>query len=280
MTEFSELQITFFDYLTDIGYSESTIKTYCYQVKRFLNFIKIDLANITGNEIRKYFVQMVKDDKLSVSAQNNAINALKIFLIDFLGLMIEDHFFSRPKKQKKIPEVLNEQETYLILKQINNLKARCMIYLIYSSGLKLTEVIHLKPEHIEFDKARIYITCPRNNCDRYVILSKKVELLLKKYLSIYHPKICLFESMTGYQYSKRKLQKIFQTAVQKSGINKRATLTILRNSFVVHMLEKGIDIRYLQRILGHRNSKSTMKYVRSSRIDIKSIKSPLDNMDL
>ena len=127
---------------------------------------------------------------------------------------------------------------------------------------------------------QIFISSARSNKDRFVILSKKVLILLRDYFKQYKPKEWLFESYEGKQFSKRILQKTFQNAVMESNVKKRATLTILKNSFAVHLIEKGVDIRYIQQMLGHKHSKTTMKYLRVSKKDLSAIQSPLDNLDV
>ena len=155
-----------------------------------------------------------------------------------------------------------------------------MIYLIYSAGLTPSEVTYIKIDDVNSDKMQIFISSARGNKDRFVILSKKLLNLLRKYFVQYKPHKWLFESKPGKQYSKRKIQKSFKNAVKKSGITKPATLTILKNSFAVQLIEKGVDIRFVQQMLGHKHSKTTMKYLKVSKRDLSIIKSPLDNLEI
>jgi len=264
-----------------MNYNESTIKTYQQHFQLFLSYFEnTDPEEIDFDEVRQYILYLIKKKKYSVSSQNNAINSIKFYYTHVLHQEIDDYYLTRPKREKRLPQILNEQEVSRILKCITDLRAKCMIFLIYSAGLTPSEVIFIKIEDIDSDKMRIFISSARNNKDRFVILSKKVLILLREYFKQYKPKEWLFESYASKQFSKRTLQKIFQNAVMESNIKKRATLTILKNSFAVHLIEKGVDIRYIQQMLGHKHSKTTMKYLRVSKKDLSAIISPLDSLDV
>lgn len=262
-------------------YSEPTIKSYIYQFNRFLKYYKgIKPKDISEDQLREYIIFMVKERKLSRSTQNNAINAIKIYYHKISKKEIDDYYLPRPHKQRKLPKIINEQEVAKILKNVEDIRDKCMIFLIYSAGLTPSEIVYLKPGHIDSKRMKIFISSAKGDKDRYVFLSPKVLNLLREYYKRYHPVEWLFENSRGVQYSRRKLQKEFQIAVKKSGISKPATLTILKNSFAVHLIEKGIDVRYIQKILGHKHSKTTMKYLRVSKRDLSLIQSPLDNLDV
>ena len=135
----------------------------------------------------------------------------------------------------------------------------------------------------------LLLGCPKDDCrydsgirfaEKVVVETKKILNLLREYFRQYKPQKWLFERSTGIQFPKRTIQKYFQKAVIESGINKPATLTILKNSFAIHLIEKGVDIRYIQQMLGHKNSKTTMKYLKVSKRDLSVIQSPLDNLDV
>ena len=133
---------------------------------------------------------------------------------------------------------------------------------------------------IDSEKMQIFISSAKGIKDRFVILSKKLLDLLREYYKQYKPKKWLFERSIGVQFPKRTIQKVFLNAVKESGINKSATLTILKNSFAVHLIEKGVDIRYIQQMLGHKHSKTTMRFLKVSKRDLNAIQSPLDNLDV
>jgi len=263
------------------NYSEPTNKTYRLHFQRFLKFFNnTNPEDISFDEIRQYILFLVEGKKYSASSQNNAINAIKFFYNEVINKDIDDFFIPRPRKAKTIPKILNEQEVSKILKNINNLRDKCMIFLIYSAGLSPSEITYLKIIDIDSDKMKIFVSSAKGEKDRFVILSEKILNLLREYFKKHKPHEWLFESKPGQQYSKRNLQKAFKTAVDKSGITKPATLSILKNSFAVHLLEKGVDIRYIQQMLGHKHSKTTMKFLRVSKRDLSAIQSPLDSLDV
>ncbi|MCF7793958.1 MAG: site-specific integrase [Candidatus Cloacimonetes bacterium] len=279
--EYSEVPAEYIDALVREDYNESTIKTYSQNFRKFLkHYPNTKPADITPDQIRKYIVYLVEEKKCSPSYQNNAITAIRFYYTKVLDRELDDYYAPRPHRPKSTPKVLNEHEVATILKYVTNLRDKCMIFLVYSAGLSPSEIIYLKPEHIDSKAMKIFISSAKGDKDRYVVLAEKLLVFLQKYFKQYKPKMWLFESNPGKQYSKRKLQKAFQTAVKRSGIKKTATLTILKNSFAVHLIEKGVDIRYIQKMLGHKQTKTTMKYLKASKKDIKAITSPLDNLEI
>lgn len=263
------------------NYSEVTIKTYRLHFQRFLNYYpETELEKLTHELIRKYLLYLVEEKHYSTSAQNQAINSIKFYYEKVLGKPVEKYYVPRPRKEKKLPEVLSEREITIILKQIKNLKHRCIIYLIYSAGLRLTEVVHLKISDIQSDRKQIFIRSAKGNKDRYVILADTILELLREYYKIYKPNKWLFEGRPEQQYSKRKIQRILKIAVEKAEINKKATIHTLRHSFATHLLEHGTDLRYIQELLGHKSSKTTEIYTHVTNVAKHKIVSPLDNLNL
>ncbi len=263
------------------NYSEATIKTYRLHFQRFLkHFPNTELGGITKEQIRQYLLYLVQEKNYSTSAQNQAINSIKFYYEKVLGKSVEKYYVPRPRKEKKLPEVLSEEEVTRILKQIKNLKHKCIIYLIYSADLRLTEVVHLRISDIYSDRRQIFIRSAKGNKDRYGILSDIVIELLREYYKKYSPQYWLFEGKQGEQFSRRVIQKIFKEAVLKTGIIKHATIHTLRHSFATHLLEHGTDLRYIQELLGHKSSRTTEIYTHITHTAKNKIKSPLDNLDL
>lgn len=263
-----------------MNYSEATVKTYRLHFLRFLKHVSdTELKDITKEQIRQYLLYLVQEKNYSTSAQNQAINSIKFYYEKVLGNPVEKYYVPRPRKEKKLPEVLSEEEVTKILKQINNLKHKCIIYLIYSAGLRLTEVVHLKITDIHSDRKQIFIRSAKGNKDRYGILSDTILELLREYYKVYKPVDWLFEGLPEQQYSKRKIQRILKTAVEKAGVKKKATIHTLRHSFATHLLEHGTDLRYIQELLGHKSSKTTEIYTHVTHVAKNRIISPLDNLN-
>lgn len=208
------------------------------------------------------------------------INAIKFYYEKVLGQERKTYYVQRPKKSKQLPEVLSEPDVVRILKACENIKHKCILMLVYSAGLRLGEVVNLKVWDIHYDRKQVFIKGGKGKKDRYSILSEAAIGYLNKYAEQYRPDDWLFEGQYGGQYSKRSVQQIFKGALKKSGISKRATLHTLRHSFATHLLEKGVNLRYIQELLGHNSSKTTEIYTHITKKGIEGIKSPLDYLDL
>ena len=185
----------------------------------------------------------------------------------------------RPFKPKKLPVVLSEEEVKRIIQSIDNLKHRCMILLIYSGGLRISELINLKISDIDSKRIMIHIKGAKGKKDRMTLLSEKVLLQLRVYFKEYKPKEYLFEGQAGGIYAARSIQTLFVHACRKAKIIKEATVHTLRHSFATHLLESGTDLRYIQVLLGHESSKTTEIYTHITTKGMDQIKSPLDRLD-
>jgi site-specific recombinase XerD len=262
-------------------YSQNTIKAYTSTLARFLAFnADRKPEEIEPERIRTYILHLVEHTDVSASYQNQAINAIKFYFEAVLGRSLEPIVIQRPRKAKKLPNALSEEEVALLFKQITNLKHKCVIYLIYSAGLRRSEVLNLQPTDIDSKRNCIIIRDAKGKKDRVTLLSQKALALLREYYKQYHPKEWLFEGAEGGKYSTTSLRKIFQRALEQSGIKKEVTLHSLRHSFATHLLERGTDLRYIQALLGHRSSRTTEIYTHVTRKRFENLKSPLDDMDI
>jgi site-specific recombinase XerD len=157
-----------------------------------------------------------------------------------------------------------------------NLKHRCILITIYSGGLRRSELINLRPEDIDSERKLIKIRDSKGKKDRYTILSDKLLFLLREYHNRYRPVNWLFEGQSGNRYSASSIENIFRAAVKKAGIGKYVTPHSLRHSFATHLLEQGINLRYIQEILGHNSSKTTEIYTHVAMHELGNIKNPMD----
>lgn len=262
-------------------YSYSTVKSYCSCFSKFLLYYPKKVASdIEKEEIRKYLMNMINTQEISESYQNLIINSIKAYYE--LVLKNEKLYFYdlRPRKSKKLPEVLTEEEIIRLLKSVGNLKHKAILVLIYSGGLRLSELINLQVIDIKKERNSIFVRCAKGKKDRYTLLSRKALKILQQYYREYYPNYWLFEGQDGGQYSKSSVQKIFRNAVKKSNINPLATVHTLRHSFATHLLERGVDLRYIQDLLGHSSSKTTEIYTHITLKGMEKIESPLDNLEL
>ena len=247
-------------------YRQSTIDTYSEALKSFLVFYREKpVAEINNEDVIIFIYFFILKKKLSASYQNQTVNAIKLFFRTVRETKIEVDKIHRPKRAKLLPNVLSKEEIKLILNAHNNIKHKMMLSLIYSCGLRCSELLALQPAHIDSLRNIVLLKNSKGKKDRIVPLSSKILEMLRDYYKVYKPKTYLFEGQTiGLQYDARSLQLILKQALQKSEITKPATLHWLRHSYATHLLESGTDLRYIQELLGHNSSKTTEIYTHVS----------------
>ncbi len=259
-------------------YSQRTVKQYLYHNREFLDFSEKNPYEMSNEDIRDYLYYLANDKEASTSTLNTAINALKFYY----GEVLKRKFIyeiNRPKKDKKLPVVLSQGEVSQILSSINNIKHRAILMLIYSAGLRVSEVVKLKPEDIDTERGLIHIEGAKGRKDRYTILSDTIMETLGLYMNANNPEKWLFPGQkVDSHITTRTVQKIFEDTVEKVGIRKGVSVHSLRHSFATHLLESGVDLRYIQELLGHKSSKTTEIYTHVSNKDLSKIKSPLDSI--
>lgn len=262
-------------------YSPSTIKTYCAYFSDFMEYHKgrnIDRLKVA--DINKYILYLVNEKKISVSQQNMRINAIKFYYEQVKGGQRQYYGgITRAKEYKSLPEVLSRNEVARILACLSNRKHRCMISLIYSAGLRRSELLNLTPKDIISERMLVRIMGKGRKC-RYSLLSEKLLKDLREYFKEYRPQKWLFEGETpGEQYSASALVKILKEAASRAGIKHRVHVHMLRHSFATHLLEQGTDLRTIQELLGHNDIKTTSIYLHVTSAHKSSIPNPLDSLD-
>ena len=274
-------QIEKFKYwLRSKRYSQNTIRTYSEALKSFLVFFKDKSAiEITNNDVILYNNEYILKNNLSTSYQNQIVNALKLYFKTIQNISIEIDKIHRPKREKILPNVISKEEVKLILTAHSNIKHKTMLSLIYSCGLRRSELINLKLGDIDSKRNIVIIRQSKGRKDRIVPLSIKILDMLRDYYSTYKPKIWLFEGQNaGTQYDERSLSNVLKQALTKVNITKPVSLHWLRHSYATHLLESGTDLRYIQELLGHNSSKTTEIYTHVSTKSIQQIKSPFDDL--
>jgi integrase/recombinase XerD len=270
----------FKQYLRSKRYSESTITTYSEALKSFFTFFNSKSINlITNEDIICYNNDYVLKNKLSASYQNQVVNAVKLYFKTIKDTMIEVEKIHRPKRAKVLPNVLSKEEVKKILDAHSNLKHKAMLSMIYSCGLRRSELLNLKFSDIDSKRNIVIIRQSKGKKDRITPLSAKILDLLRRYYKEYSPKTYLFEGQEkNTQYSARSLEEVLKKSVKLASINKPVTLHWLRHSYATHLLESGTDLRYIQELLGHNSSKTTEIYTHVSTKNIQQIKSPFDDL--
>jgi len=227
-------------------------------------------------DIRVYVQDMLEKKGLSHSFANQFICAMTFFAARILGTPLEN--FPRPQKEERLPQVFSQGEVSRLFEQVDNLKHRALLYMVYASGLRVGEVVRLQLQDIDSDRMMIRIRQSKGRKDRYVMLSAKSLDLLRLYCRAYRPRTWLFPGQAGPEthITERTAQHVFEHAKDKAGIRKKVGIHVLRHSFATHLLEAGTDLRYIQELLGHSSSKTTEIYTHVSKRSISNIKSPLD----
>lgn len=262
-------------------YSPTTIKTYRAYFSDFVEYHKgrnIDRLKVA--DINRYILYLVNEKKISVSQQNMRINAIKFYYEQVKGGKRQYYgSITRAKEYKTVPEVLSKNEIKRILDQLSNIKHHCMISLVYSAGLRRSELLNLTPKDINSEMMSVRIMGKGKKC-RYSLLSPKLLEELRRYFREYRPKKWLFEGETpGQPYSASALVKVLKEAAQRAGIKHRVHVHMLRHSFATHLLEQGTDLHTIQELLGHNDIKTTAIYLHTSNAHKAKIPNPLDSLD-
>jgi integrase/recombinase XerD len=259
------------------NYSRHTLKTYLHMFRRFLEYIKpLPLHRVTEKHIIDYHLWLIKECKISISYQNQSVNALKFYIEKVLLYPASQYDLPRPIKQKTLPKVLSMKEVSTIIAVTRNIKHKAMLSLIYGAGLRISECVQMQLVDIDSAHMRIWVRNGKGKKDRITLLSNDLLVLLRDYYKIYRPKKWLFEGPTGNQYSVSSIRQVFNRSKRKALGNSNATVHTLRHSFATHLLENGVNLRYIQQLLGHSSSKTTEIYTHVSQTHLTNITSPFD----
>ncbi|MCR4279799.1 MAG: tyrosine-type recombinase/integrase [Candidatus Komeilibacteria bacterium] len=255
------------------NYSRKTINSYTSCLKKYFEAQREDFEKPNLDSIKDFLLSLQDDDK-SPQTINLHLNAIKYFYreVKHSAVKIDIKF---AKRSKKLPVVLSRQDIQNLLDSIKNPKHKTLVALAYGSGLRVSEVINLRVGDIDFDNLSIHIKEAKGQKDRITIFPEKIIDQLKVITLGYTARDFVFVSERGGKMSTRSLQLLFAAALKKSGITKPATFHSLRHSFATHLLENGVDIRYVQKILGHESIRTTQQYTQVTNPAIQNIKSPL-----
>jgi site-specific recombinase XerD len=266
------------------SYSASTLRTYTNEFSQFLQTVnQVPASSFTTDRVRDYLQYCHEKLKLSENTLHSRINALKFY---FEQVLHREKFFweiPRPKKRDQLPKVLSETEIGRLFNSITNIKHKAILFTAYSAGLRVSEVVNLKIRDVDSSRMLLLIENSKGKKDRYVGLGIMLLDVLRSYISGCRPrpKKYVFENplQPGEPYSIRSAQKIFQLAKEKAFINKDVGIHSLRHSFATHLLEKGIDIRYIKDLLGHFSIKTTERYLHVKKESLINIPNLLDELN-
>lgn len=253
-------------------YSMNTVKNYISSFESFINHFKEkELSYINESDIRTY-LQILIQQGFSNSQVNLTINSIKFYYETVLGMPNRFYSIERPRKEKSLPEVLSKEEILKIIDSASNIKHKCIIGLLYSSGLRRSELLNLMVANIDSKRMVVIIKNAKGNKDRITVLSPSLLKNLKVYYLKHRPKKYLFESPKGGKYSATSVLNIIKSTSIKAGIPKKVTPHMLRHSFATHLLENGTDLRHIQILMGHSSTKTTEIYTHVANSSFSGIK--------
>ncbi len=264
------------------NYSPQTIRTYCELLTKLEKFHQTELEIISTEQMKSYLYHRMKVDEISVSTINQTISAFKILQTDVLNRGWETVKIKRPRREKKLPVVLSQEEVQQLIACTRNIKHKALLMLAYSSGLRRHEIQMLKSSSIDSARMQVRVVQGKGKKDRYTILSKKALEMLRYYYRLERPKVYLFEPQgkNGIPLSATTLNEIIKKNAKKAGIKKDISFHTLRHCFATHLLEQGVNLKLIQHFLGHNSLKTTSIYLSLANISISSVVSPLDFMDV
>lgn len=255
-------------------FSPKTIKSYLLYIEACLRFVKKSPREVDGTDVRNYLDNLAVTGK-SASTLNTAYSALQFYF----GKILCRKFFvniPRAKKPHTLPEVLSKKEVRRMIDCVENPKHKCMIQLLYGTGMRVGELTRLRMRDIDFERNCIRVVQGKGAKDRIGLLPKSIRDLLERQRSVKHPTDFLFTGYDRGRLTEATVQKVVRSAARLAKISKEVTPHTLRHSFATHLLEAGTDIRYIQELLGHAKLATTQIYTKVSAQSLGAIKSPLD----
>lgn len=260
--------------LASKGYSKNTIAVYMACIKNLSVYYKLDTSRITNEMVQDFLVNRVISQCFSHADQNQHINSIKLYYMLIYNKQLKPKYVKRPRVKHRLPVVLNTNEVEKLLQKTYNLKHKTILYTIYSLGLRISESVNLRLSDIDSKTMRVFIRNSKGGKDRVITLQQSLLDLLRIYYRSYKPKIYLFNGQNSLQYSTTSITNIFQAAVKKAGISKRVTVHTLRHSYATHLLEENLPLPVIQKMLGHKSSKTTEIYTHITDKSMNNVKLP------
>lgn len=256
-----------------INYSPKTIKSYLYCLQKYFLFKGNTFTELDQENIKNFLLYSQKKH-ISAQSRNLFLNAIKFYYRNVVRNQ-QTIKIKSAKKAKNLPTVLSRNEVMKILEFPKNTKHKLLLSLAYGAGLRVSEVIGLKVQDLDFEELTVYIKQGKGQKDRISIMPRSLIDNLKNLIAGKEKKDIVFTSERGGKLSTRTAQKVFENALRNSDVKKNATFHSLRHSFATHLLENGTDVRYVQELLGHQNIRTTQRYTHVTNPKLKNIKSPL-----
>jgi len=268
-------------YLSERRYSVHTLHSYISHLEFFFRYFdQKDPGDITNRDIEVFMHDYIIANRYSASYQNQVISAVKIFYEIHGGRNINSSVFERPRRSRSLPKVFSKEEVMQIFNATKNGKHKLILWIVYSCGLRRSEVVKIRLTDLDTTRGTLHIREGKGNVDRMVPISPKIWDKIRSYMKSYKPSEYLFEGQGGGKYSVESVYNIFKKSLRSAGIKKEVGIHSLRHSYATHLHEGGLDIRFIQELLGHKSTRTTEIYTHVSRRDLLSIRSPIDDMDI
>lgn len=261
------------------GYAENTRKSYIGRMRCFVRHFMRSPDELTAEHVKQYQLFLTKDKRVSWSTFNVHVCAIRFFYREVLRIDWNVEHIPYQKRGRKLPVILSGEEVRALLDTTANLKHRALLMTLYSAGLRTGEAIHLQLADIDSGRMMIRVDEGKGRKDRYVMLSERLLLTLRRYWREYQPALWLFPGRDPSRpLTRGSVDKLFARARERAGIEKRVSPHSLRHAFATHLLERGVNIRVIQRLLGHRSLRSTEIYTHVAESYVRDTKSPLDDL--
>ncbi len=260
--------------------SKNTLKSYTSAVHGYLCWLKRPPRHDDSLHLQKYVVYLSEERKLAPATINLHTDGIRFLYTNVLGIPCVVDSFTRMKKGRHLPQVYSKAHVEKIINATNNRKHSLVLMLAYGSGLRLGEIVRLKPRSIDFTRNIVRIR-GKGDKDRDVGIDPTIARLARAYVTQHAQQNFLFEgTKPGRTYSRRTIQKIYENAVHKARVPRKGGIHTLRHSYATHLLEQGVDLRTIQELLGHSSIKTTQIYTHVSNENMRRVISPITGMNL
>lgn len=262
------------------GFADRTREAYLWAVTGLAQFYRRPPDQVSDEEVQAYLLHLIRDRERAWSTCNMVVHGLRFFY--HTTLKRDPTTFSIPARRQpsRLPALLSREEIQRLIAQAPNLKHRTMILTTYAAGLRLNEVLHLRVEDIDSARMTIRVEQGKGAQDRYTVLSARLLTALRAYWSVARPRPWLFPSdRTAQPMHPTALQRAYVTAKRRAGILKPGGIHGLRHAFATHLLEAGVDLHTIQRLLGHGHISTTTRYIQLTRHTEMGPDSPLDLLE-
>ena len=269
------------NHLEEKRYSKRTTDSYLAHLDLFFRYFHDkDPEELDEKDISNFIEDYILKPGYSASYQNIMISAIKMYYSVCTPRRLHLDSIERPRRNRSLPKVFSKEEVLKIFDATKNNKHKLILWLIYSCGLRRSEVINIKLTDLDTERGVLHIREGKGNIDRIVPIAKKVWDKIQIYIKGYKPITYLFEGQSGGRYSVESVYSVFKQSLKRAGIQKDVGVHCLRHSYATHLHESGLDIRYIQALLGHKSSRTTEIYTHISRRNLFAIRSPIEDMDI